>query len=63
MTERLEAFRENFGKNLEFKKGDLQDYNFVLNCFKSFQPDAIVHLGEMPSAHTAWRMWLTARSP
>lgn len=50
MTERLEAFKENFGRNLEFKKGDLCDYNFVLNSFKSFQPEAVVHLGEMPSA-------------
>lgn len=50
MTERLEAFREHFNKNLQFKKGDLTDYNFVLNCFKSFEPEAIVHLGEMPSA-------------
>jgi UDP-sulfoquinovose synthase len=50
MTERLEAFRETFGRNLEFRKGDLRDYNFVLNCFKAFQPEAIVHLGEMPSA-------------
>lgn len=50
MTERLEAFRDNFQTNLQFRKGDLRDYNFVLNCFRSFQPDAIVHLGEMPSA-------------
>jgi UDP-sulfoquinovose synthase len=50
MTERLLAFRENFGKNVEFRKGDIRDYNFVVNCFKSFQPDAVVHLAEMPSA-------------
>ncbi|MBI5570943.1 MAG: NAD-dependent epimerase/dehydratase family protein [Desulfomonile tiedjei] len=50
MTDRLEAFKDNFGRNLEFKKGDLCDYNFVLNSFKAFQPEAIVHLGEMPSA-------------
>jgi UDP-sulfoquinovose synthase len=50
MTERLEAFRDNFRMNLQFRKGDLRDYNFVLNCFRSFQPEAIVHLGEMPSA-------------
>ena len=50
MTERLEAFRDNLGKNLEFRKGDLRDYTFVLNCFRAFQPEAIVHLGEMPSA-------------
>jgi len=50
MTERLQAFHENFGMNLQFHKGDLRDYNFVLNIFKSFKPEAIVHLGEMPSA-------------
>lgn len=50
MTERLEAFRDNFKTNLQFRRGDLRDYNFVLNCFRSFQPEAIVHLGEMPSA-------------
>lgn len=50
MTERLEAFHSNFGKNLQFFKGDLTDYNFVENIFKHFEPEAIVHLGEMPSA-------------
>jgi len=50
MTERLEAFKDNFGKNLQFFKGDLTDYDFVENTFKHFQPEAIVHLGEMPSA-------------
>ncbi len=50
MTERLVAFRENFGRNLQFFKGDLTDYNFVGNIFRHFKPEAIVHLGEMPSA-------------
>ncbi len=50
MTERLEAFKENFNSGLQFRRGNLQDYNFVLDCIRSFQPDAIVHLGEMPSA-------------
>ena len=50
MSERLEAFRERFQANLQFRKGDLCDYDFVLNCMRAFQPEAIVHLGEMPSA-------------
>ena len=50
MTERLEAFHEVFGRNLTFFKGDLCDYKFVENSFRSFEPDAIVHLGEQPSA-------------
>jgi UDP-sulfoquinovose synthase len=50
MDERLKAFKDNFGKDLWFRKGDLRDYEFVLECFREFQPDAIVHFGEMPSA-------------
>ena len=50
MTERLQAFRENFGTNLQFIRGEMSDYNFVWNFFRSFQPEAIVHLAEMPSA-------------
>jgi UDP-sulfoquinovose synthase len=50
MTERLEAFTEHFGENLQFRKGNLCDFNSVLNCLRTFRPDAIVHFGEMPSA-------------
>ena len=50
MQERLEAFQESFGYTLVFREGDLRDYNFVVECLKSFQPDAIVHLAEIPSA-------------
>lgn len=50
MTERLEAFREAHGVNLQFQRGDLCDYETVLNAFKHFQPECIVHLAEMPSA-------------
>ncbi|MBN1104909.1 MAG: NAD-dependent epimerase/dehydratase family protein [Deltaproteobacteria bacterium] len=50
MTERLLAFRENLGTNLQFIRGNITDYNFVWNFFRSFEPEAVVHLGEMPSA-------------
>lgn len=50
MTDRLEAFRETFGKNLRFFRGDLTEPDFVSNIFSHFKPDAIVHLAEMPSA-------------
>ena len=50
MTERLQAFREKSGTNLQFIRGDLTDYNFVWNFFRSFKPEAIVHFAEMPSA-------------
>jgi UDP-sulfoquinovose synthase len=50
MAERLEGFRENLGHNLRFFKGDLADYDFVLQAYRAFRPEAIVYLGEMPSA-------------
>jgi UDP-sulfoquinovose synthase len=50
MKERLEAFRDRYGKNLHFWEGDLREYSFVKNVFNEFEPDAVVHLGECPSA-------------
>jgi UDP-sulfoquinovose synthase len=50
MRDRLDAFREHFGQGLSFWEGDLTDYAFVQEIFTKFQPDAVVHLGECPSA-------------
>jgi len=50
MTERLQAFRKRYGKNLRFIRMNLCNYNDIWNFFRSFKPEAIVHLAEMPSA-------------
>jgi UDP-sulfoquinovose synthase len=50
MAERLSAFRRHTGQNLRFYRGELCDWNFVLNAYRSFRPEAVVYLGEMPSA-------------
>jgi UDP-sulfoquinovose synthase len=50
MAERLKAFEEHYQEPLHFHEGDLCNYNFVEQVFREFQPDSIVHLGEMPSA-------------
>ncbi|MFN8563104.1 MAG: NAD-dependent epimerase/dehydratase family protein [Anaerolineae bacterium] len=50
IDERLAAFRARFGKDLNFRQGDLLDYDFLRGYLADFQPDAIVHLAEMPSA-------------
>jgi UDP-sulfoquinovose synthase len=50
MAQRLSAYRQHLGQNLRFYKGDLADWSFVLNAYQSFRPEAIVYLGEMPSA-------------
>ena len=48
--ERIAAFEAEFETNLDFRAGDLTDYDFVQTCLVDFQPDAIVHLAQMPSA-------------
>ncbi|MBL8147308.1 MAG: NAD-dependent epimerase/dehydratase family protein [Anaerolineae bacterium] len=50
MNERLAAFETQFGKPLRFYEGDLLDYALLRTALEETQPDAIVHLGEMPSA-------------
>jgi len=50
MADRLLAFAEHYRQPLAFYEGDLRDYAFVEQALREFQPDAIVHLGEMPSA-------------
>ena len=50
MKERLQAFKDRYGRELPFWEGDLRDYRLVQSIFREFQPEAIVHLGECPSA-------------
>ncbi len=50
IDERLAAFAERYGKPLNFRAGDLMDYEFLAGYLADFKPDAVVHLGEMPSA-------------
>jgi UDP-sulfoquinovose synthase len=39
-----------FSKELLFWEGDLTNYELIEQIFREFQPEAIVHLGECPSA-------------
>lgn len=48
--ERLSAFEEHFGKKLDFRIGDLTDFDFVSSFLDETRPSAIVHLAQMPSA-------------
>lgn len=50
MPERSSAFQELFGEKLLFLEGDLRDYKTLERAIRMMNPDAIVHLGEMPSA-------------
>lgn len=48
--ERQAAFKEQYGKELDFRVGDFLDYEFVADFFNDFKPEAVIHLGQMPSA-------------
>nr|MBA3430798.1 NAD-dependent epimerase/dehydratase family protein [Actinomycetota bacterium] len=50
MDVRLAAFKERYGTQLRFWEGDLTNYSLVREIFEDFRPDAVVHLGECPSA-------------
>lgn len=50
IDERLEAFSEIHDQPLHFYCGDMLDYGFLCSVLSEFQPEAVVHLAEMPSA-------------
>jgi len=50
MRERLGIFQDKTGKSIDYQEIDVRNHAVVVNLLEIFQPDAIVHLGEMPSA-------------
>ena len=50
LQERVRTFEEVTGHRIRADIGDLTDPQFVERVFSEFQPDAIVHYGEQPSA-------------
>ena len=50
MSERLQAFAHKWGTSPYYRDGDLTNWEFVKQIFEDFRPDAVVHLGECPSA-------------
>jgi len=50
LHDRVKAWREVSGEPMELFVGDLRNYGVVEEVLGKFQPDAIVHYGEQPSA-------------
>jgi len=50
IKERLEALRAHTGQPAPFWNGDLRSYDLVERIFREFEPEAVVHLAECPSA-------------
>jgi UDP-sulfoquinovose synthase len=50
LDERARAWQELTGKKFAIFTGDLREYDFVHETLQSFEPEAIIHYGEQPSA-------------
>src|SRR5207249_1411331 len=57
MEKRLAAARELLGLRIKFVRADLRRYGDALNVLRESKPDAIVHLGEQPSATYSMIDW------
>jgi len=49
IEDRVNAFQDRYG-NIYYQEGDLCSFDFTREILQEFQPDSIVHLGEMPAA-------------
>jgi UDP-sulfoquinovose synthase len=54
IKERIAAWKDVAGKAIDSYVGDISEGNFVADVVREFEPDAIVHYGEQPSA--PWSM-------
>ncbi len=50
LHERVRAWRELTGREIELHVADLTDYDAVVSIMEGFRPDAVIHYGEQPSA-------------
>ena len=50
LHERVRRWKVHSGKDIETYIGDLNQWNFIARIFMEFQPEAIVHYAEQPSA-------------
>lgn len=50
LHERVRLWKKHTGKEIAIYIGDLNHWDFIARIFKEFQPEAIVHYAEQPSA-------------
>ena len=50
LSERVAAWKEIAGLDIGYTEGDLTDWDVTETLFREFEPEAVVHYGEIPSA-------------
>ena len=61
LQERVRCWEEVSGRAIHIRVGDCCDYNFLAGLFSEFQPEAVVHYAEQPSAPFSMLNYETAR--
>ena len=55
LLERVRAWNEVTGREIQAIEGDLCDFEVVARAFRDLRPEAIVHYGQIPSAPYSMR--------
>ncbi|AKV68589.1 MULTISPECIES: NAD-dependent epimerase/dehydratase family protein [Microcystis] len=50
ISDRIQRWQDLTGKSIDLFVGDINDYDFLIQSLRQFQPDTIVHFGEQRSA-------------
>jgi UDP-sulfoquinovose synthase len=50
IQDRIQCWKSLTGKSIELYIGDICEFEFLSETFKSYEPDAVVHFGEQRSA-------------
>ncbi|MBE8993983.1 NAD-dependent epimerase/dehydratase family protein [Microcystis aeruginosa] len=50
ISHRIQRWQDLTGKSIDLFVGDINEYDFLIQSLRQFQPDAIVHFGEQRSA-------------
>ncbi|GBL13300.1 MAG: NAD-dependent epimerase/dehydratase family protein [Microcystis sp.] len=50
ISHRIQRWQDLTGKSIDLFVGDINNYDFLIQSLRQFQPDAIVHFGEQRSA-------------
>lgn len=61
LSDRAEIFKEKTGREIQVRIGDLRDYRFMEQLFKTYSPDTVIHYAEQPSAPYSMRGFNEAR--
>ena len=61
LQQRVVTWKAKTGREILVRIGDVQEYEFILDLFHEYGPDAVIHFAEQPSAPYSMAGYLEAR--